>query len=291
MSSVLAVLCEIEREGAYVIFENADRPDEYVQVSHRGADGLLAEVGSREWAEPTHPLSDVARSALEVLRFTGGGPERNYVNQALPTEPGGAARTLAGALDAAYSRRGPDLVVKTNAAEVESWLREQGLWIQQPTALPVAEPLQQNMIRAALRAHGWRIFHDESGEGFMTWWGWDTSLGMGLHMHVDVCGNAPWRVLAIVGIGDRPIPEAERPRMLELINTWHEDRRWPCVSLARQEGEDSSWLHFGWSLPAGAGVTQGLVNDTIGAVADSALDFLRWLNPQRRTSDAPQMAG
>lgn len=284
IASVLGVLCDTARERAYVIFENADRPDEYVQVSHRGSDGLHAEIGSREWVEPTHPLSDVAKATLELLGFTGGAPERNYVNPSIAPDHRAAARLLSSAFDAAYSRRGPDLVVKTNAAEVETWLREHGLWVEQPTALPLAEPLHQDMIRTAMKAHDWRVFDDEGGEGFMTWWGWDASLGMGMHVHIDVSGNAPWRLLSIVGIGDRPVPNHERARMLELINSWHEDRRWPCVSLAPQQGADFSWLHLRWSLPVGGGVSQRMVNDTLFAVVDSALDFLRWLHAQRSGS-------
>jgi hypothetical protein len=67
-------------ESQFVIIENADVVDEFVQFKLNQRI-LYGEVGSREWAavEQRRPLEPAAREALAGLGFTHGGPERNYI--------------------------------------------------------------------------------------------------------------------------------------------------------------------------------------------------------------------
>ncbi|HEY6468326.1 MAG TPA: hypothetical protein VI434_01020 [Candidatus Dormibacteraeota bacterium] len=67
-------------EAQFVIFENCDHEDEYVQFTLNNRI-LYAEVGSREWRAPDdcRPLDAHARSRLADLGFTHGGPQRNNI--------------------------------------------------------------------------------------------------------------------------------------------------------------------------------------------------------------------
>jgi hypothetical protein len=280
IKSSVEILFETSRPNDFVTFEDADDPDEYVQfklVDSR----LLAEVGSREWTDPTRPLTATAKEALGELGFNGGGPERNYANPDLPLAASPVAKVLHRAFEVAYVNRGIDLVVHTNSPELESWLREHDLWVVHPVAPAIVEPVTFEMVRTAMRGHGWRVFQDEATGGLMTYWGWDEDLGQSVHLHIDISGEAPWRVLALVAVGDRPVFDAERAQALEWVNEWNDEHRWPAASLCRQEGHEFSWVHVRWAIPVGAGACQAMVNDVTGVVASAALEFFQWFKDKR----------
>jgi len=60
IESTLRVLFENGRDGAFVTFENADSPDEYVHLSLDENGTAIMEVGSREWVAPFRPLPEDA---------------------------------------------------------------------------------------------------------------------------------------------------------------------------------------------------------------------------------------
>lgn len=282
IKSSLTVLVDVSRAGDFSIFENADQPDEFVQVKYLGPGAFRAEVGSREWADPTNPLAGDVRQQLADLGFAGGAPERNYSCSDLPATARAAAKLLHRAFEVAYGRRGTDLVVKTNCPELEAWLRERDLWVAQPIVLPVAEPIRLDMVRAAMQARGWRVFLVEHTGDLMTYWGWDRGLGQDVHVYFSIAGNAPWKVLTISAVGGEPIFDTEHGAVLEMLNEWNDAHRWPCASLGRQKDEDFSWLHLSWSLPAAGGVSKGMVSDVIEVITDHALEFFRWFNATRQ---------
>jgi len=285
IKSSVGILFETSRPNDFATFEDADDPDEYVQFKFLES-GLLAEVGSREWTDPTRPLASTAKEALGELGFSGGGPERNYANPDLPIAASPVAKVLHRAFDTAYGRRGADLVTLTNCPELETWLRDQGLWTAQPTTLPVAEPIRHDMLQNALEANGWPVFQDQKTGALWTFREWNRELGQGFHLQTQIEGEYPWRIVSFIACGDRPVLDNDRAEALELINQWNDEKRWPNASLWRPEGQDFCWLHLRWSLPAAAGLCQGMVNDVVSVVGDGVLGFYRWFNAEQSVDAA-----
>jgi hypothetical protein len=80
LTNLMQCFLDCALESQFVILENADAVDEFVQfkLNHKI---LYGEVGSREWAvvEPRRPLDPRARELLAGHGFTHGGPGRNYI--------------------------------------------------------------------------------------------------------------------------------------------------------------------------------------------------------------------
>jgi hypothetical protein len=69
--------------GGHICVAVLGRKEEYVQFKVR-PDGILGEVGSRQWGDPERPLAAPAVEALAGLGFVGGGPERNFAKHGCP---------------------------------------------------------------------------------------------------------------------------------------------------------------------------------------------------------------
>jgi hypothetical protein len=80
LTNLMQCFLDCALESQFVIIENADAVDEFVQfkTNHKV---LYGEVGSREWdiIEHRRPLDPEARELLATIGFTHGGPERNYI--------------------------------------------------------------------------------------------------------------------------------------------------------------------------------------------------------------------
>jgi hypothetical protein len=111
--------CAIESQ--FVIFENADANDEFVQfkMNHRI---LYGEVGSREWdvVERRRPLDPDAREMLATLGFTHGGPERNYICDNLAQSAPYLADLVMRLNIAAYGSLPANLKVKSDVVAVRA---------------------------------------------------------------------------------------------------------------------------------------------------------------------------
>src|SRR5438309_2120693 len=82
--SLLDTFLSRAKEKGYMTFDVAGDRDEYVQYQmHSGR--ILGEVGSRQWTDPERPLTAGAVEGLARLGFTGGGPEKNYAKDGLPS--------------------------------------------------------------------------------------------------------------------------------------------------------------------------------------------------------------
>jgi hypothetical protein len=80
VTNLMQCFLDCALESQFVILENADAVDEFVQFK-RNQKILYGEVGSREWdvVEKRRPLDAEAQQLLAGLGFTHGGPERNYI--------------------------------------------------------------------------------------------------------------------------------------------------------------------------------------------------------------------
>src|SRR6202035_2138393 len=87
LSGALKVFLAEPPDGAFLVIENPDRLDDFVQFIFHNGGVLYGEVGSHGWGEEPDQLSEGARAELLKLGFTGGGRRRNYINEGLPHDP------------------------------------------------------------------------------------------------------------------------------------------------------------------------------------------------------------
>ena len=98
IESTLRVLFENGRDGAFVTFENADSPDEYVHLSLDENGTAIMEVGSREWVAPFRPLPEDAAigtayvSVAYTTPFTSPSQTIRIDRQTVHVSPVGAER-------------------------------------------------------------------------------------------------------------------------------------------------------------------------------------------------------
>ncbi|MBV8194145.1 MAG: YbjN domain-containing protein [Candidatus Dormibacteraeota bacterium] len=251
--STLDALLRLGRFPDFVIFENADRPDDHAQVSVAESGALHAQIGAQ------------------------------HMNEPLPDDVANAATLLVGALDSAFAQPGADLVVKTNAVHLQEHLQTLGLWVADAPRAPALEQFDLDMVRSALVARGWRVLHDEATDALMTFWDWDDEMAQGVQVYFAVQGDCPFHVLAVHARGSEPVRDAQHPRILELLNQWNATHRWPSVWLESDDGEQLCWLHGDWYMPIRAAVCSELIDDVVEAVTANALDFFRWLHERTTT--------
>src|ERR1700682_3756975 len=87
LTGALTVFVGNPLDGAFLIVENVDRPDDFVQFIFHDGGVLYGEVGSHGWGDEADELTAEERASLVKLGFTGGGRRRNYRNDGLPHDP------------------------------------------------------------------------------------------------------------------------------------------------------------------------------------------------------------
>jgi hypothetical protein len=150
LESMLDAFLTRGKEDGFVTFELDGAGDEYVQFRLH-ADGVVGEVGSRQWSEPERPLGPDAVSKLAELGFTGGGPERNFARAALPVSTGELAELTDQLFVAAY---GVD-------DEYQPIVHRLQLNDVPP---PRAKPFSRDMVEALLRKRGVKFLRDQDGD-------------------------------------------------------------------------------------------------------------------------------
>ncbi len=284
IESTLRVLFENGRDGAFVTVENADSPDEYVQVilDENGLAGF--EVGSREWVVPFRPLPDDAVDRLEALACSGGGCEVNYTRKGVVPEPRVCAELTEALFAAAYSNtRSLDLVPATNLDALADWLRTSGVWqrkIDPLGAPPGARPISRSRIRGVLRERHLPVMTDPDGDLF-TWWSWTPELGCEVKAWFSLTGEPDSRIFTMMGVPDRPVFNEDRPEVLRLINDWHCRRRWPMCYLRWNPETQTGMIHAQYDLPLAAPVADKLITDAIEVFITGTHDFFAFLHDSR----------
>jgi hypothetical protein len=121
LTNLMQCFLDCAIESQFVILENADVGDEFVQfkMNHRI---LYGEVGSREWGvvECRRPLDPPARELLATLGFTHGGPERNYICDDLAQSAPYLADLVVRLNVAAYGSVPENLKVKSDVVAVRA---------------------------------------------------------------------------------------------------------------------------------------------------------------------------
>jgi Putative bacterial sensory transduction regulator len=284
IESTLRVLFENGKDGAFVTFENADSPDEYVQLGLDEHGLANLEVGSREWVEPFRPLPAEAVDRLEVLACGGGGREVNYSRRGVAPDPRACAELTDALFTAAYGNtRGLDLVPATTVDALADWLRTSGVWqrnIDPLGAPPGSRPISRSRIRGVLRERHLPVMTDPDGDLF-TWWSWTPEVGCEVKAWFSLAGELDTRIFTMMAVPDRPVFNEDRAEMVRLINEWHCKRRWPMCYLRWNPETETGMIHAQYDLPLGAPVADKLIADAIEVFITGAHDFFAFLQENR----------
>ena len=198
------------RQKAYLVFAVAEDRDEYVQFALH-ADGILGEVGSRQWVEPDRPLSAAAIEGLASLGFTGGGAEKNYARRGLPRSAADLAKLTDTLFRTAYG-------VDDGFSAVVNEMNLNDI------TLPRAEPLTAAMVEDHFRGKQVTFLRDQDDNYRLDF----DCAGSEHPVVVWVCGEGEGNmVVHVMGFGaHRPVP-ADRSAALERCNEWNREHRWP----------------------------------------------------------------
>lgn len=98
----------------------------------------------------------------------------------------------------------------------------------------VVQTLNREMVRAYLQAEDYRFWTDQLGD-FLVEFSYRDRIGGALTMSVRLEG-ASEDILAVSVQSDRQFIPERRGDLLELINTYHREYRWPKVSLWDDDG-------------------------------------------------------
>lgn len=290
LNVAMAALVEKGQERTFVVIEDADHPDQFVQYElHDGV--VVGEVGSRQWVEPYHPLSADAEVALGVLGFVGGAPQHNYVRDGLPVDAIALARLTEELFEAGYGRRnGLDVVISTNSEEVYALLEGQGAWVGRLLSGDrlVVKPLDLGDIERLLERRKCRVFRDQQAGGLMTYWGWDATLGTEVKVFINV--GAEGEVLRISATADRPACGRRRwAELLRICNEWNNEVRWPRAYLntGRHQGKDFGWVETSVDIPISTGIHPAFVEDLLDRVIPANLRFFSFVHEKVDWSTLP----
>jgi hypothetical protein len=255
---VLDTFLSHSKEKGYVVFEVSGHPNEYVQFQlHSGR--VYGEVGSRQWSEPEEPLPAAAVDALALLAFTGGGPEKNYSKDGLPSSAAELAEVANRLFKAAY---GVD-------DEFSPVVREINL---KDIVLPRAEPFTRHLIEAHLRSRDVQFLRDDDGDfrADISCEGseepvtiWFVAQGSGDVIY-HITGLAP----------HRPVP-GDRAVALERCNTWNREHRWPKAMVV-DHGDAWRIVTHG-DIDLAPGVTRSLFESLTDHLFYGILEFWTWI--------------
>jgi hypothetical protein len=148
----------------------------------------------------------------------------------------------------------------------------------------VVQTLSRDLIRAYLQAEDYRFWTDQSGD-FLIEFRYGDRVGGALTMAVRLEGSSDDILSVSVECDRRFIPE-RRADLLELINTYHREYRWPKVSL----WDDSGALRIDCDtqVDLSSGVHERLLHELIDSAFAEGDSFWRWLTRRIRTGSAAE---
>jgi len=289
LNGALTVFLAEPQDDAFLVIENPDRLDDFVQFMFHERGILYGEVGSHGWGEEPDQLSEGARADLLKLGFTGGGRRRNYVNEALPHDPQFLAELVEKAFAAAYSPGLTDFVFATTHTPTQGWLQENNAWTRVLGGLdPASRPINvdRGLIKEVLDSHGLHLFADPKGD-FMTFWGYEPEVGTEVKIWFKLDGDDE-DVYRICATGDRPLPRKAWNRATQLCNDWNNEHRWPKASVLKLKRENRSvaFVELNADIPVRHGASRRMLDDFTGRVVHGTFEFFRWLHEQREPATA-----
>lgn len=257
------------KDGGYIVFAVAGRPDEYVQY-RRSGDRIVGEVGSRQWTDPERPLPASAVDSLALLGFTGGGPERNFARHSVPDAKADLAQLTDRLFRAAYEP-GDEFSPLLSALNLND------------VTLPRAQPFTRDMIEARLRAKGLHYLRDENGDFQFDIACDGADEPVTVWMAVEGHAANIYRIFG--GSRRRPLP-ATREEALERCNQWNREHRWATAVI---EDAEHGWRVFAKTdADFAAGVTAPLFTDITDHAVLGILEFWTWIAEQSETADSPK---
>ena len=146
----------------------------------------------------------------------------------------------------------------------------------------VVQTLNRDLVRAYLQAEDYRFWTDQSGD-FLVEFRYSDRVGGALTMAVRLEGTSADILSVSVECDRRFIPE-RRADLLELINTYHREYRWPKVSLWDDDG--ALRIDCETQVDLSSGVHERLLHELIDAAFAEGDSFWRWLTRRIRTGTA-----
>jgi hypothetical protein len=286
LTGALTVFVGDPQDGAFLIAENADRPDDFTQFMFHDGGILYAEVGSHGWGDDDDQLPAEARAALGKLGFTGGGRRRNHRNEGLPHDPHFLANLVEQAFGAAYGPGLRDLVFATTHVPTQEWLRETGTWTR---ILAVDSSMRtvhvdRGLIKEVLESRGLNLFADPKGD-MMTFWGYEPEIGSELKIWFKLEGEDE-DVYRVSATGDRPLPRGAWNEATLLCNEWNSEHRWPSASVmtVEKDGQSLGFVELNANIPVKHGASPRMLDDFTGRVVYGMFEFFRWFREKRESA-------
>jgi hypothetical protein len=150
----------------------------------------------------------------------------------------------------------------------------------------VVQTLNREMVRAYLQAEDYRFWTDQLGD-FLVEFSYRDRIGGALTMSVRLEG-ASEDILAVSVQSDRRFIPERRGDLLELINTYHREYRWPKVSLWDDDG--ALRIDCETEVDLSSGVHERLLHELIDSAFAEGDAFWRWLTRRIRTGTATSTA-
>ncbi len=145
----------------------------------------------------------------------------------------------------------------------------------------VVQALTRDMVRACLEVEEYRFWTDESGD-FLVEFSYDDRVEGAMVVFVRLDGPDE-QILSVTVECDRRFKPERRGDLLELINAYHREYRWPRVSLWDDDG--ALRIDCETQVDLSAGVHERLLHELIDAAFAEGDAFWRWL--VRRIRGAP----
>jgi Putative bacterial sensory transduction regulator len=277
------------RDEAYMLIENADRPDDFVQFIFHDGGILFGEVGSHGWSDEPDQLPEKACAGLVKLGFTGGGRRRNFRNDGLPHDPQFLAELVEKAFAVAYSPGLKDYVFATTDVRTQAWLQETNTWTRVLGGIdPASRPINvdRGLIKEVLDSHGLHLYADSKGD-FMTFWGYEPEVDTEVKIWFKLDGEDE-DVYRISATGDRPLPRKAWNQATQLCNDWNSEHRWPKASVLKLKRDDRSvaFVELNADIPVRHGASRRMLDDFTGRVVHGTFEFFRWLREHREPATA-----
>ena len=143
----------------------------------------------------------------------------------------------------------------------------------------VVQALNRNLVRAYLQAEDYRFWTDQAGD-YLVEFRYSDQVGGALTMGVRLEGSSEDILSIAVQCDRRFIPE-RRADLLELINTYHREYRWPKVSLWDDDG--ALRIDCETQVDLSSGVHERLLHELIDSAFAEGDSFWRWLTRRIRT--------
>ena len=150
----------------------------------------------------------------------------------------------------------------------------------------VVQTLNRNLVRAYLQAEDYRFWTDQAGD-FLVEFRYSDRVGGALTMGVHLEGSSEDILSISVECDRRFIPE-RRADLLELINTYHREYRWPKVSLWDDDG--ALRIDCETQVDLSSGVHERLLHELIDSAFAEGDSFWRWLTRRIRTGTTSSAA-